>query len=156
MLSDHQVIKAAETFLFEEEELVKQELLTAQFTIAKDDVDNRCQNVIAIATPPILGAPPTTRRVPEWLVPYRGVTTRRGHGAGANTTNGPEVDVTYRMTTRGPNNQVEEPNSQGVGQSREEDSSGSNPLLWRTRHRQLPLCVLATLFCLLLQGAELR
>lgn len=144
MLSDHQVIKAAETFLFEEEELVKQELLTAQFTIVKNDVDNRCQNVIAIATPPIIDlAAPTTRRNPEWPVTYL-----------RNTTYGPEVAVTYRVSTRHPKTQVDGPSSQGVGQSRGEDSSGSNPSLWRTKHGLL--CALGTLLCLILQGSTLR
>nr|KAG5708123.1 hypothetical protein BaRGS_002859 [Batillaria attramentaria] len=45
------VAKAAETFLFEEEP-VKQELLEAQFSILPDDSQGRCQNVIAVGTPP--------------------------------------------------------------------------------------------------------
>ena len=131
--------------------MVKQELLTAQFTIVKDDGDKRCHNVITIVTPPFAGdgAASTTRKIPDWLTQRGSVTTRRGGGPW-NTTYGPEGAVTYRVSTGGPNTQVEGPNSQGVGQSLggEGDSSGAGAGLWRTNDR-LPLCVPVVVLALL-------
>ncbi|KAL8614669.1 hypothetical protein ACOMHN_057579 [Nucella lapillus] len=130
------VIKAAETFLFEEEDLLKPDLVEAQFSIIKKDSRNRCRNVIAIAPPPD-DLPTRPPRIPDWLTPRPRPNTLvpPGVGRGTPATRGPEVAVTYQVGY--PGVKEGDPISHSVGESLSGDnpSSGASSAVrvwWRT------------------------
>lgn len=131
-----QVIKAADTLLFEEEEVIKQSMLEAQFSILKDDDKGRCRNVIAIVTPPR-----------ESRVSTLPMTFTR-----PSPSPSPPQGVTYRVNTTGPHTQIYSPGTSGQSRADNSRESGAQTL----RPALLPLSLTTALLPLsLLVGVAL-
>ncbi|XP_070206327.1 uncharacterized protein [Littorina saxatilis] len=136
----HAVIKAAETFLFEEEEGPKAEQLQAQFSIIRDAANSHCHNVIAIATPP--NRPDVTTRMPTWPL-----TSRPPRGQGERPDGATYRPVVYEVQTKGRDSQGKLPPTHGVGQTLEvgQDTSSARSALCRTSGFKVTLTLLALL-----------
>ncbi|XP_076435244.1 uncharacterized protein LOC143275066 [Babylonia areolata] len=152
------VIKAAETFLFEEEELLKPDLVEAQFSIIRKDAHNRCRNVITMAPSPTHSQPYHTPlpRLPDWVTtrpprPHHPTLPRYnpgGRGRGSPSTYGPEVAVTHQPLEGGASKgENPAPPTHSVGESLSgDDTSGASSVWARTR----PCCSCCCLWCAVL------